>query len=141
MKVARKNKSFLFKYMRCFKKYKPSELLLKFGEILKTEAVLIASGFQDNFISVYADSSDGPHPVLSPLQYNTALCQATFDVTDVGKFLKQVNPYSAVGPDYVHLRILKEALDTLALLPVLSVSWISLNRGFPSSMGRGALTC
>ena len=102
MEGARQNKSFLFKYMRRSKKNKPSAPLLKLGEITTTKAVLVTNGFQDHFISVYADPFDGPHPVLSPRLYDTALCQVTFGVADVGKLLKQVNPYSAMVPDYIH---------------------------------------
>ena len=47
---------------------------------------------------------------------------------DVGKLLKQVNPYSAMGPDYIHPRILKEAADTLAL-PLFSLFSDSLSTG------------
>ena len=85
-----------------------------------TEAVLVANGFRDHFVSVYADSFDGPHSVRFPRQYDTALCQVIFEVGDVGKLLKQVNPYSATGPDYIHPRILKEAADTLPL-PLFSL--------------------
>ena len=53
--------------------------------------------------------------MLSPCQYDTALSQVTFGVPDVGKLLKQVNSYSAIGPDYIHPPILNEAADTLAL--------------------------
>ena len=74
------------------KKKKPSVLLLKLDEIPATEAILIANGFRVHFVSVCADSFDGPHPVLSPRQYDTALCQVTFGMADIGKLLKQVNP-------------------------------------------------
>ena len=79
------------------------------------EAVLVANGFQDHFVSIYADSLDGPHPISFPRQYDTALWQVTFETADAGKFLKQVNHYSAMGPDNINPRILKEAADTLAL--------------------------
>ena len=115
--VARQNKPLLFKYMRRCKKNKPSALLLKLDEIPTAEAILVANGFRDHFVSVYTDSFDGPHPVFSPRQYDTALCQVTYGVADVEKFLKQVDPYSAMGPDYIHPRILKEAADTMALTP------------------------
>ena len=88
LKVARQNKSFLFKYMRRYKKNKPSALLLKLDEIPTTEAISVANGFRDHFVSVYTDSFVGPHPVLFPPQYDTALCQVTFEVADVGKLLK-----------------------------------------------------
>ena len=110
------------------RKNKPSALLLKLNEIPTTEAISVANGFRDHFVSVYTDSSVGPHPVLSPRQYDTALCQVTFEVADVGKLLKQVNPYSAMGPDYIHPCILKEAADTLGL-PLLSLFSDSLSTG------------
>ena len=105
---------------------KLSVLLLKLGEIPTTEAILVANGFQDHFVSVCSDSFYGPHPILSPRQYDTGLCQVTFGVPDVGKLLKQVNPYSATGSDYIHSRILKEAADTLAL-PLFSLFSDSLS--------------
>ena len=124
--VARQNKSFLFKYMRCSKKNKPLALLLKLDETSTTEAILIANGFRDYFVSVYTDWFDGPHPVLSPRQYDTALYQVAYGVADVWKLLKQVSPYSAMGPDYIHPRILKEAADTQAL-PLFSFFHDSLS--------------
>ena len=114
--------------MRRCKKNKPSALLRKLDEIPTTEAISVANGFGDHFVSVYTDSFVGPHPVLSPRQYDTALCQVTFEVADVGKLLKQVNPYSAMGPDYIHPRILKEAADNLAL-PLFSLFSYSLSTG------------
>ena len=104
------------------------KLLLKLDEIPTTEAISVANGFRDHFVSVYTDSFDGPHPVLSPRQYYTALCQVTFEVADVGKLLKQVNPNGAMGPDYIHPRILEEAVDTLAL-PLFSLFSYSLSTG------------
>ena len=121
---------------RC-KKNKLSALLLKLDEISTTEAISVANGFRDHFVSVYTDSFDGTHPVLSPSQYDTALCQVTFRVADVGKLLKQVNPYSAMGPDYIHPRILKEAADTLAL-PLLSLFSYSLSTGVLPAAGKEA---
>ena len=52
LKVARQNKSFLFKYMRRCKKNEPSALLLKPDEIPTTETILVANGFRDYFVSV-----------------------------------------------------------------------------------------
>ena len=73
--------------------------------------------------------------MLSPRQYDTALCHVTFEVADVGKLLKQVNPYSAMGPDYIHPRILKEAADTLAL-PLFSLFSYSLSTGVLQQHGK-----
>ena len=114
--------------MRRSKKNKPSALLLKLGEIPAIEAVLVVNGFQDHFVSVYTDSFDGPHPVLASRQYDTALCQVTFEVADVEKLLKQVNPYSVMEPDYIRPPILKETADTLAL-PLFSLFSDSLSTG------------
>ena len=77
---------------------------------------------------MYTDSFDGPHPVIPPRKYDNALCQVTFGIAHVGKILKQVNPYSSMGPDYIRSRILKEAADTLAL-PLFSVFSDSLSTG------------
>ena len=114
--------------MRRSKKYRPSVLLLKLDEIPTTEAISVANGFRDHFVSVYTDSFDGPHPVLSPRQYDTALCQGTLGVTDVEKLLEQLNPYSAKGPYYNHPRILKETADTVAP-PLFSLFSYSLSTG------------
>ena len=70
----------------------------------------------------------GITPAFSPRQYDTALCQVTFGVADVGKLLKQVNLYSATGPEYIHPCVLKEAADTLAL-PLFSLFSDSLSTG------------
>ena len=123
--------------MRRCKKNKPSAILLELDEIPTIEAILVVNGFRDHFVSVYTDSFDGSQPVLSPRQYETAVCQVTFRVADVGKLQKQVNPYSAMGLDYIHPRILKETADNLAIV-VFPVFLLTLNRGSPSSMERGA---
>ena len=63
---------------RC-KKNKPSALILKLNEIPTTEAVLAANGFWDKFVSVYVGSFDGAHTILFPRQYDTDLCQVTYE--------------------------------------------------------------
>ena len=102
--------------------------------IFKSITVMIA------LVSVHADSFDGPHPLLSPHQHDTALCQVTFGVADVGKLLKQVNPYSVMGPDYTHPRILKESADTPAL-PLFYLFSDSLSTGLlPAAWKEAQLT-
>ena len=68
----------------------------------------------------------GQRPSLR--HYDTALCQVIFDVADVEKLLKRINPCSAVGPDDIHPRILKEEADVLAL-PLFSLFTDSLLTG------------
>ena len=128
LKVARENKSYLFKYMRRFKKNKPSALLLKIDGIPTTDAESVAKGFRDHFLSVYAETSMQRHPALTSRHYDTALCQVTFDIADIEKLLKRINPYSAMGPDDIHPRILKEAANVLAL-PLFSLFTDSLLTG------------
>ena len=76
-----------------------------------------------------------PHVSMTLLSVKLPLRSLT-----LGKLLKQVNPYSAMGPDYIHPRILKEAADTLAL-PLFSLFSYSLSTGvLPSAWKEAHVT-
>ena len=63
-----------------------------------TDAESVAKGFRDHFLSVYAETFNARHPALPSRHYDNALCQVTFDIADVVKLLKRINPYSAMRP-------------------------------------------
>ena len=52
---------------------------------------------------MYAETFNERHPALPFRHYDTALCQVIFDIADVEKLLKRINPNSAMGPDDIHL--------------------------------------
>ena len=128
LKVTRQNKSYLFKYMRRFKKNKPSAFLLKLNEIPTADAESVAKGFRDHLLSVQAETFNATHPALPSRHYGTALWQVPLHIAEVGKLLERINPYSVIGPDDIHPRILKEAADILAL-PLFSLFTDSLLTG------------
>ena len=114
--------------MRRFKKNKPSALFLKIDGISTTEAQSVAKGFRDHFLPVYVEIFNARHPSLPSRHYDTALCQVIFDIAAVEKLLKRINPYSAMGPDDIHPRLLKEAANVLPL-PLSSLFTDSLLTG------------
>ena len=85
-------------------------------------------GFRDHFLSVYTETVKARHPALPSRHYDTTLWQVTFDIADIEKILKRINPYSAMGPDYIHPRMPKEAANVLAL-PLFSLFTDSLLAG------------
>ena len=88
--------------MQRLKKNKPSALLMKIDGIPTTDAESVAKGFRDHFLLVYAETFNARHPALPSRHYGTALCQVIFDIADVEKLLRRINPCSAMGPDDTH---------------------------------------
>ena len=123
-----------------FQETRPSALIRNPDGIPTTNSESVAKGFRDHFLSVYAETLNATHPALPSCHYDTALCRVTFDITDVEKLPKRINPYSAMGPDDIHPRILKEAADVLAL-PLFSLFTDSLLTGvLPAALKQAHVT-
>ncbi|KAA3680755.1 uncharacterized protein DEA37_0006971 [Paragonimus westermani] len=116
LQIAHENKNFLFKYIRRQRKTKPSALSLRLpdGETSSNPQV-VAEMFREYYSSVYNVDLPNWHPILPQRHFQQPILTADFSVSDVQDLLLKINPYSAMGPDKIHPRILKEAAVSLAM--------------------------
>ena len=55
-------------------------------------------------------------------------------IADVGKLLKQVNPYSGMGPDDIHPLIRKEIADNLSLPTFFLLTYTRSTQVLPAAL-------
>jgi hypothetical protein len=113
--LAKKNKNVLYKYMRHCRRNKPSAFSLRNrdGESTRDPAV-VAELFREHNATIYSSPRISTHPAFPARNFNRPLVNLEFSEADVRELLIKTNPFSALGPDDVHPRILKEAATILA---------------------------
>ncbi|MBM6549284.1 reverse transcriptase family protein [Streptococcus dysgalactiae] len=129
LETARFNRTYLFKYVRQRRTNRPSAFTLKLSNGTPTsDRESVAELFRAHFSSVYSNTNRASYPDLPLRPFSQPLDRISFEETDVYKLLKSLNPYSSLGPDKIHPRILKEAATSLAG-PLCSVFHASLSQG------------
>ena len=129
---ARVNRSVLFSYMRRTRKNPPSALALTLPDgSPATSPSEVAEIFLSHFSETFNIPSPSDHPNLDPLPQVDQLEHFYISPLDVEHQLKRLNPYSSMGPDEIHPRILKESADVLSV-PYASLFQMCLDEGvFP----------
>jgi hypothetical protein len=113
---ARENKNSLFKYMRRQRKVKPSALSLRQPSgATSSDTQVVAELFREHYSEIYNIPPPTAHPLLAPRNFQQPLLTVHFSVEDVRDLLFKLDPYSSMGPDKIHPRILKEAASSLAV--------------------------
>jgi hypothetical protein len=115
LQLARRNKNVLFKYMRHCRRNKPTAFSFRNGNGETTEnSTVVAQLFRAHYAVLYSSTPVNTHPPFPTRNFTWPLTDLDFTETDVYELLRKVNPFSALGPDDVHPRILKESALTLA---------------------------
>ena len=129
LKTAKGNRKCLFQYMRRRKKHNPTPFSLKQGDGDPISDPLdVAEAFRSFFSSIFSIPGSSSHPILPQRSFVAPLNDVFFGISDVERLLANTNPYSAMGPDGIHPRILKEAASALAA-PLCAVYRSSLFSG------------
>jgi hypothetical protein len=137
--LARRNKNSLFKYMKRKRQNKPSALTLR-----KTDGTTTSDGtevvelFRRFYETLFASLPPQPFPSPIPKTFNSPLENVDFTVDEVQRLLSTLNPFSAMGPDGIHPRILKEAAVPLSV-PLHKLLQLSLSTSSIPLQWRDAL--
>lgn len=99
-------------YIRRKKQGRPKAGPLLINNVLTDDHMAMANIFADSFASVFSDQ-----PLHNPFPHQTsdALIETIeFTISDVAQQLNSLNTDSAMGPDNIHPRLLKECSEQLA---------------------------
>jgi len=111
---AKQDRNYLFKYMRRRKKNKPSPLaLLQQDGSHSSSPTEIADTFASHFVSVYSQHANTVFPILPDRGFTQELLTISIQPHMVETQLKKLDQQSAMGPDGIHPRILKETSSVL----------------------------
>jgi hypothetical protein len=115
LETAKRNKHALYNFLRRQKKNHPTPFALHDSAGLPLENPLeIGNIFRDHFAIVYGDKGPLIHPNVPPRSFVEELNTVSFTVQDVERELQSINVFSAMGPDNIHPRILKEGASILS---------------------------
>jgi hypothetical protein len=109
LEAAKTNKHVLYNFLRRQRKNQPTPFSLHDteGNTLDNPSV-IGNIFLEHFASIYQDIGPTIHPDIAPRLFFEDLKSINFTIQDVERELNSINVFSAMGPDEVHPRILKE---------------------------------
>ncbi|MES9973438.1 MAG: reverse transcriptase domain-containing protein [Candidatus Thiodiazotropha sp.] len=139
--AAKTDNRVLYKFMQKQRKCRPSAMCLKrvdgstttdpqeISEIMKT-------CYEETFGNVGPES----YPTIPEKDFHQALDNVILSIEEVRKELRAVKPYTAMGLDQVHPRILKEAAETIAT-PLHEIFSESLRSGVVPTYWRQASVC
>ena len=137
--LARRNKNSLFRFMKRKRQNKPSALTLrKANGTTTSDGAEVAELFRAFYETLFAPMSLQSFPLPTPKNFVTPLEDVDFTVGDVQRLLSSLNPFSAMGPDGIHPRILKEVSVPLSE-PFHKLLQISLSTGSIPLQWRDAL--
>ncbi|KAA3681597.1 uncharacterized protein DEA37_0001520 [Paragonimus westermani] len=105
----------ILQYIRRQRKTKPSALSLRLPDGETSPNRQVAEVFRDYCSAVYNVDLSSWHPILPQGHFQHPILTADFSVSEVQDLLLKINHYSAMGPDKIHPRILKEAALCLAV--------------------------
>ena len=115
LEAARTNKGVVYQYMNRLRKNKPSALALQANDGTPiSDPEDVSKIFKDCYATIFSQDGSNVQAILPDQPFDKELKSAIFTVHDVWKQLLSTNPYSAMGPDQIHPRILKETASELA---------------------------
>ncbi|MES9974252.1 MAG: reverse transcriptase family protein, partial [Candidatus Thiodiazotropha sp.] len=139
--AARTDKSVLYRFMRRQRKTKPSTFSLKRPDGTScSDPTEVAELLKDCYAEILGVMGPQVHPVFPDRLFTDELSNITINVHDVREQLRNLRVYSAMGPDQIHPRILKESADTMAE-PFAKLFAYSLESGVVPTSWRSALIC
>ena len=137
--LARRNKNSLFKFMKRKRQNKPSALTLrKVDGTTTSDGAEVADLFRAFYETLFAPLPPQPFPPPTPKTFCSPLEKVEFTVEEVQRLLTALNPFSAMGPDGIHPRILKEVAVPLSE-PFHKLLQLSLSTGSIPLQWRDAL--
>ena len=113
---ARDNRTVLYNYIRRARKTSPSPLAVRLADgSPATDPSHVAELFRSYFHTQFSvSSSSSSHPDLNLPPISSHLSHFSISVQEVEDNLLRLNPFSSMGPDEIHPRILKESAIVLA---------------------------
>lgn len=131
---AQSNRSILYRYLRSTRKLSPSPLALSLPDgSPATTPHQVADTFLKYFEPIFNSHPPSPPDLPPPSIYPPHLEHFHITQQAVEDKLKRLNPFSSMGPDTIHPRILKETAEVIAPL-YTQLFQLCLDTGtFPSS--------
>lgn len=136
--AARADKNVLYKYMRRQRGNKPSFFALRRpdGSSISTPQE-IAETLKVWYSETFENEATQSYPSLSPRLFAHPLETLSFSTEDISSVIRSLSPHSAMGPDQIHPRIMKEMCSTICE-PLHNIFTVSLRQGILPSKWREA---
>ena len=139
--AAKTDKSVLFRFMQRQRKCKPSALCLRRDDGTTTsDPQEIAETLKTCYEAIFSNEGPESFPTILDKHFSTTLDDVQVTPDEVRKELRTTKPYSSMGLDQVHPRILKEAADSI-MAPLCNIFNESLRSGVVPNQWRQASVC
>ncbi|MES9974559.1 MAG: reverse transcriptase domain-containing protein, partial [Candidatus Thiodiazotropha sp.] len=141
LEAAKTDKSVLFKYIRKQRKSEPLAMCLRMEDgTTTTNPEEIAEILRRCYEETFGNEGSELYPAIPERSFDSPLDEVNLTIDEVRRELKAIKPYTAMGLDKIHPRILKEAADTVAA-PLYGIFTESLRSGTLPTYWRQASIC